>query len=102
MLLCFKLSMPNKASWNGRWSGEGKLNAAIVRLYKKDISETLLNQILDTKNFYYRWDDGWTACVTVTKVDSKEAAKIRKNNVGFCGYNWMIKSILEHGEIRKR
>lgn len=24
MILCFELTMPNRGSWNGRWSEEGK------------------------------------------------------------------------------
>ena len=49
---------------------------------------------LDGKSFSYRWDDGWTACVSCRIVDAKEAAKLRKKNRGFCGYDWMVRSII--------
>lgn len=101
MLLWFNLTMPNRASWNGKWSGDNSLNARVMKVNKSDIDAELLNKILSQRDFYYRWDDGWTACVSVTKIDSKEAIKIRKNTKGFCGYDWMIKSILKCGEIKK-
>ena len=51
---------------------------------------------LDGRSFCYRWDDGWTACVSCRIVDAKEAAKLRKKNRGFCGYDWMVRSIIEN------
>ena len=45
-------------------------------------------------------DDGWGANVNVKIVDSKEAAKVRKKTKGFCGYDWMIDSIIERQEIK--
>lgn len=32
-------------------------------------------------------------------VDSREAARMRKESKGFCGYNWMVDSIISYGEI---
>lgn len=54
------------------------------------------------KSFYHRWEDGWTACVSVEKVDCREAQKIERKSDGFCGYDWMIESIIKYGEIRYR
>ena len=51
------------------------------------------------KNFYYRWDDGWTARVSVTQMPATEARKIARRSKGFCGYDWMIKSIIKYGCI---
>ena len=101
MILCFELTMPNCGSWNGKWSGEKDLHIITktdrdIGLNKKRIQE------LDGKRFYYRWDDGWTACVSCRIVDAKEAAKLRKRNRGFCGYDWMVKSIILNGEIEYR
>ena len=98
MMLCFELTMPNRGSWNGRWSGENELHAIIKtdrEVGRKKIAE------LDGKAYYYRWDDGWTACVSCRKCDAKEATKIRKYNRGFRGYDWMVESILKYGEIKK-
>ena len=91
-MIIFTLSMPTRGSWNGRWSGEDRVYARVF--HNNDVSKDIIG-----KDFYYNWDDGWCACVSVTKVDSKEAAKIRKKSAGFCGYDWMIRSIIKNGEI---
>lgn len=39
--------------------------------------------------------------MSVYKADAKTANRAQKNSVGFCGYDWMIDSILEHGSIVK-
>ena len=91
-MIIFTLSMPNRGSWNGRWSGEDRVYARIF--HNNDVPKDIIG-----KDFYYNWDDGWCACVSVTKVDSKEAAKIRKKSAGFCGYDWMIRSIIKNREI---
>jgi hypothetical protein len=91
-MIVFELTMPNKGSWNGKWSGEG---TCFARLHtQKRVPKEYWN-----KNFYYRWDDGWTACVSVTQMPAAEARKIARRSKGFCGYDWMIKSIIECGEI---
>lgn len=75
-MIIFTLSMPTRGSWNGRWSGEDRVYARIF--HNNDVPKDIIG-----KDFYYNWDDGWCACVSVTKVDSKEAAKIRKKSAGF-------------------
>lgn len=93
-MIAFELSMPGKASWNGKWSGEGKPYVRVRKLTKE------IEQRLDGKEYDYRWTDGWCACVSARKVDGREAAKLRRKSVGFYGYDWMIESIVQHGEIR--
>lgn len=90
MLLAFELSMPNVNSWNGRWSGEGKLYAR-VRSFRKDP---------EFKDYYHHnFGDGWSAGVKVRKVDAAEARKLRARSAGLCGYDWMIDSIVRDGKI---
>lgn len=48
---------------------------------------------------YYRWSDGWEACVTVELVDSREKRRRLKNSAGFSSYNWMIESLILTGKI---
>lgn len=56
MILCFELSMPYAASWNGKWSGADQGHyifktsqaASMVKLFSK----------LDGGSWSYRWDDG--------------------------------------------
>lgn len=101
MTIAFTLSMPSKASWNGHWSGEGRPYVRVKNLYKKYYTGYPLDKILEQRDFYYTWNDGWTACVTVERVDSKEATRLRNKSVGFYGYDWMIESILKNGKIEK-
>ena len=69
-MIAFELSMPNVGSWNKKWSQEGK---CFVRCYnQRKVPKEYWNN-----SFYYRWDDGWTACVTTRKITSAEAKKLK-------------------------
>ena len=93
MILCFKLSMPNVASWNGKWSGEGRLYAKVINFGRTKTATAKAKAILDKRYFSYNFGDGWSAGITVKEVDTKEASKIRRKSKGFYGYDWMIESI---------
>ena|ERR1039458_4710340 len=100
MKLIFKLSMPNNNSWNGKWSGEGNLYAVIRSFGTSKKTAERLRPIIEKGYFYYNFGDGWGAGVDVYEcVSAAEARSIRKRSRGFCGYDWMVNSILEHGEI---
>lgn len=92
-MIIFTLSMPNRGSWNNKWSGDGKV-------YARTRHNKVVPPDVVGKDFYYTWSDGWTACVSVEKVDTKEANKIMKKSVGFYGYDWMIDSIIKNKEIK--
>jgi len=96
MLVCFQLTMPNVGSWNGKWTGEGRPYFIIKKLGKAWSEKLKAGQ----SYFHYNFGDGWSAGVTLTFIDGKESRKRRKASVGFCGYDWMVDSILAHGEIR--
>lgn len=96
MLLSFELSMPSNNAWNGRWTGEDSLYA-VVRAFHK-MPEANGKQLAGSR-FSYSFGDGWVAAITVREVTSSAAAKLRKESKGFCGYEWMIGSILRHGKI---
>ena len=91
-MIVFELSMPGKGSWNGKWSGEG-------RPYIRVKDERTVPKELWGKDFFYRWDDGWEACVSISKMPSNEARKLEKKSVGFNGYDWMISSLIKFGRI---
>ena len=91
-MIVFTLKMPHRSSWNGRWSGESKIYARVRP--NNTVPKDVVGQ-----DFYYNWDDGWCACVSVTKVDSKEAAKNKKKSAGFCDYDLMIENIIKNGKI---
>lgn len=97
-LLSFELSMPNVGSWNGKWTGEGRPYIAVDCLLKNDAEKA--RAILDKGYFYYNFGDGWSAGITVKEIPNrKTAAKMRKISAGFCGYDWMVRSIIKDMEI---
>ena len=86
--------MPGNNAWDGKWSGDGKL-FAIVRTLRNQTAE----KVLTTPVYGYAFGDGWFASVNVAAVDGTEAARIKKQSQGFCGYDWMVDSIVQHGRI---
>ncbi len=95
MLFAFTLSMPRNSSWNGRWSGEERVYARV----KSFRTEKLIKRLKENPSHYYNFGDGWCARVDIAEVSRSEAASLRKRSQGFCGYDWMIDSILVNGEI---
>jgi len=98
MILQYILTMPNRGSWNGRWSGEDDLYAICVKYSPKEVERIMKNE--NQRSWYYRWSDGWSARVEAKVITPKEAIRVRKQSQGFCGYNWMIPSIEQNDEIR--
>lgn len=94
-MIAFELSMPNKGSWNGKWSQEGEC-------FVRTMDQRKVPKEYWGKDFYYHWDDGWTACVCVRQCPASEARKLERKSKGFCGYDWMITSIIKCGEIKYR
>lgn len=91
-MIVFSLSMPNVGSWNGRWSGERDLYVKCRR--ECDVPKEYWNN-----SFIYDFGDGWTARVSVEQMPIAEARKLERKSKGFCGYDWMIRSIIKNGEI---
>jgi len=98
--LKFKLSMPNNNSWDGKWSGEGRNYTIVSKFPGSDISRERVNKILDAGYFHYSFGDGWAAGVNVEEIDRASSAKARKASNGFCGYDWMVDSIIANNDIR--
>ena len=92
-MIVFKLTMPNRNTWNGKWTGDEMIFARVRK--DRDVPKDIIG-----KSFFHHWDDGWTACVSVDKMDYREANKLMRKSAGFCGYDWMIESIIRYGEIR--
>ena len=91
----FELSMPNRGSWNGGWSGERDKCVKCRALPTKGNSN-----VKDGANHYYNFGDGWGASVSVKVVEGVKAKnQAIKGSKGFCGYEWMIDSILNNGKI---
>jgi hypothetical protein len=94
--LAFILTMPNSGSWNGKWTGQGSIYARVKTFSNKGYEEV---KDLEGKNFYYSWNDGWGANVEIRLIGTKEKRELLKASKGFCGYDWMISSILKHRKI---
>jgi len=88
----FRLSMPNRGSWDGKWSGESR-NYTIVRR----ISDTWAKKLFSDKtiaSWSHHWSDGWSARISARIVPVGE--RLKKSD-GFCGYDWMVLNILAYG-----
>lgn len=97
--ILFTLTMPSSNSWNGRWSGEGQSYCKTRKLSGKKGAEKA-QKIAESGGYYsYGFGDGWRAGVSARIVDSVAARKAMKTSRGFCGYDWMIDSIIAHGGI---
>jgi hypothetical protein len=91
MKLIFTLSMPGVAWWNGKWSGEGK-HYCIIKPYRGKRAEARALGLVGS--YGYNFGDGWYARVDVSSLIGKSP-----KSDGFCGYDWMVTSILSHREI---
>jgi hypothetical protein len=98
MIVSFELTMPGVASWNNKWSGEGKKYFKHRKILVSHPIAKALMEVPDIQHTY-RWEDGWMAKVTLRRIDSKTKTKEAKQSAGFCGYEWMIDSILRHNKI---
>lgn len=98
MNIQFTLSMPNRGSWNGRWSGEETLYA-IVRSFTGRLGRAKADALLVKGSFYYSFGDGWGASIRVQEITGPEVRRVRKKSKGFCGYDWMVNSICDDGAI---
>jgi hypothetical protein len=98
MLVAFELSMPNRASWNGKWSGEERRYVRVVNVGASKKAREKYQKLVG--RHHYSFGDGWVAAVGVREVERSEAGKLRRASNGFCGYDWMIESLRMHGEIR--
>lgn len=83
----FELSMPSNNSWNGKWSGEANTYTVAKTLTEKKFDEL-------KPRYTYSFGDGWVAAVSLREAKPREKASGR-----FCGYEWMIDSILRRGAI---
>ena len=94
-MIVFKLTMPRNSSWNGKWSGDGDVH--IIAKPDRCVPNDRIGN-----SYYYDFGDGWCACIDVIKMNanSNEYRQMTRNNRGFCGYNWMVNSIISNNEIK--
>jgi len=100
-ILSFTLGMPCNNGWNGKWTGEENLYVR-TRTFKGKANEAHAKELLAMRGGYYTYNfgDGWGASVTVREITGPEKRKLDKATKGFCGYDWMIDSIVNHKMIR--
>lgn len=97
--------MPGVNSWNGKWSGEGKKYYAIRKVSDRYLNSSEHFKALRenaTDVFSYDFGDGWVANVTLEVIDKEVVNQRKEESAGFAGYDWMIDSIILHGEIRTK
>lgn len=82
----FELTMPNVGSWNGQWSGKDNKYTIETKLTKDKMH-------LIGGSFYYNFGDGWGANITCRLKGTEKPTK------KFCGYEWMVRSIMNRGSI---
>jgi hypothetical protein len=92
--------MPSRNSWNGRWSGEENYYAIVRTLPAGKKHSEKAARIVANGPYRHSFGDGWAAQVNVKILGSKDITRARKRSRGFCGYDWMVDDILQHGEIR--
>lgn len=99
----FEYHPANIGSWDGKWSGSGKVFAKLKSISKeqKEKLEQMGFSIQkgDSHSFHYDFWDGWSCNVIMKVGTKKEFQSIMKQSQGFLGYDWMIKDILECGRI---
>ena len=95
-IICFELTMPNVGSWDGHWTQEEEKHLIFKHVSDKFFKE---NEKKLVGSWYYNFGDGWGALVSGSVIDSKERQKLSKINRGFCGYGWMVQSIMLVGGI---
>lgn len=82
----FRLTMPGVASWDGKWSGEGR-NYVIY----ETLSAAEIEHLSIPTSWRYAWDDGWCAEVRARVMEKGER---KQKSDGFNGYDWMVRNIL--------
>jgi hypothetical protein len=98
MIVCFELTMPNVGSWNGKWTGADK-RYYLFKTLRKSLGMAFM-KLEDRRSWHYNFGDGWGANVSAVIVTSAEKKRRAKLSKGFCGYEWMVDSILKHDTIQ--
>lgn len=88
----FKLSMPHAGSWNRQWSSAGR-NFTVTRR----MSELSASRLGIPRSWRHAWDDGWCAAIDARVMGKGERSE---KSHGFCGYEWMVDSIIRCGKIQ--
>ena len=99
--VAYILTMPNKGSWDGKWTGEKDLHVRIRKINEAAWAKGVTKEPeLVGKSFIHDFGDGWTAQIEVREVSYKEANQLKKRSVGFSSYDWMIASLIKYGNIQ--
>lgn len=96
MILSFVLTMPSNNAWDSRWSGSENFYC-ICRSFRGKAGEQQASDLIG--RHCYDFGDGWSASVEAKVVGAREAAKLRRLSSGFCGYDWMVDSLLKDRRI---
>lgn len=78
-----------------KWSGEEHLRAVTRTVLDRQKA----SELTKTGEWTYDFGDGWIATITSNEVSMQGAKDILHRTKGFSSYDWMIDSILTHGDI---
>lgn len=99
--VAYILTMPNKGSWDGKWSGEKDLHVRVRKINEAAWAKKVTKEPeIVGKTFTHDFGDGWTAQIEVKEVTLDQAKKLKSRSVGFSSYDWMIASLIKYGDIR--
>jgi len=91
----FTLTMPGRGSWDGGWSGSER-NYIIMRSLPQSTIEWLQLANGGSRRWSYNFRDGWRASIEAHVLPPRIKAK---KSDGFCGYDWMVDSIIAYDDI---
>lgn len=83
---------------NLEWSGSEDQYLLYLSLGTKTLATLGFDTNVE-QSWSYSFGDGWQACVTGRVMNHGEK---KQKSSGFCGYNWMVNSIVSYNEIKTK
>jgi len=90
-----RVDMLRNNTWNGKWTGEDNNYVIYKNLIDKKVKE-LIDETHGELWWTYNFGDGWIAKISARFLEKGER---KQKSDGFCGYEWMVRSILTYNKI---
>ena len=92
--LAFRLTMLCHAPLRSSWQDK---NFVACRQFMEQLRT---RTIAVNGPYTYRFSDGYTAHISAFVINEAQRNRLLNESDGFGGYEWMIDSIIKHGEIK--